>query len=116
MHGFERTSAIAGRDAGADHSVRARLRDGRIVAYASGSTSGRCQHGVAETDEDMKALLLGAGAARGRAAVCLVPVESASLFRWCPRAGAARAVKPMNLMALGEYQEPNGCYFVSVLY
>jgi len=27
-----------------------------------------------------------------------------------------RVVKPMTLMAMGQYQEPRGCWFPSVLY
>ena len=30
--------------------------------------------------------------------------------------GRVRLVKPMNLMALGDYQEPSGAWFPSVLY
>ena len=44
----------------------------------------------------------------------LVPLRS-RLFRWSLREGL-RVVKPMNLMALGEYQEPRGSWFPSVLY
>jgi hypothetical protein len=44
----------------------------------------------------------------------LVPLES-DLFRWGLEQGL-RAVKPMNLMARGEYQEPQGAWFPSVIY
>jgi hypothetical protein len=44
----------------------------------------------------------------------LVPLRS-GLFRWTLAEGL-RLVKPMNLMALGEYQEPRGSWFPSVLY
>jgi hypothetical protein len=37
------------------------------------------------------------------------------LLRWGLEEGL-RLVKPMNLMALGEYQEPRGSWFPSVLY
>ena len=71
-------------------------------------------HGVAEDEEDMQALLLGAAAAVDEPIAFLVPLRS-ELFRWSLGAGL-RLVKPMNLMALGEYQEPRGSWFPSVLY
>ena len=71
-------------------------------------------HGVAETEDDMKALLQGAGEAVEQTLGLLVPLRS-GLFRWCLEEGL-RLVKPMNLMALGDYQEPRGTWFPSVLY
>jgi hypothetical protein len=71
-------------------------------------------HGVAQSEEDMKALLLGAAAAVEDPIAFLVPLRS-GLFRWTLAEGL-RLVKPMNLMALGEYQEPRGSWFPSVLY
>ena len=44
----------------------------------------------------------------------LVPLRT-GLFRWGLEEGL-RLVKPMNLMALGEYQEPRGSWFPSVIY
>ena len=73
------------------------------------------ENAVAEIEEDMKALLLGAAAMNSEALSLLLPVRQASLFRWCLSQGY-RAVMPMTLMALGEYREPNGCYIPSVLY
>ena len=70
---------------------------------------------MAETEEDMKALLLGAAAMNAEPLSFLLPVRQASFFRWCLSEGL-RAVMPMTLMALGEYREPNGCYIPSVLY
>jgi hypothetical protein len=89
-------------------------RDGRIVAYASSVTSWPMNHGVAERDEDMKALLLGAAAVVEEPLAFLVPLRSA-LFRWGLDEGL-RLTKPMNLMALGDYREPSGAWFPSVLY
>jgi hypothetical protein len=45
----------------------------------------------------------------------LLPTRQANLFRWCLHQGM-RAIKPMTLMTMGRYQEPEGCYFPSVLY
>ena len=84
------------------------------MAYASTVTFWPMAYGVAENEEDMKALLLGASAAADEPLALLVPIES-GLFRWSLEQGL-RAVKPMNVMALGEYQEPRGSWFPSVIY
>jgi hypothetical protein len=62
----------------------------------------------------MAALLRGAAAAVEEPIALLVPLRS-ELFRWCLDEGL-RLVKPMNLMAAGEYSEPRGAWFPSVLY
>jgi predicted N-acetyltransferase YhbS len=112
VHGFERTGAL--RDSIQAFSPFAALRDGRIVAYASTLTFWPMAYGVAENEEDMKALLLGGAAAVDEPIGLLVPLRS-GLFGWCLEQGL-RAVKPMNVMARGEYQEPRGSWFPSVLY
>ena len=71
-------------------------------------------YGVADREEDMQALLLGAAAVVDEPLALLVPVQS-GLLRWCLEQGL-RGVKPMNVMARGEYQEPQGSWFPSVLY
>ena len=90
------------------------LRDGRITAYASSVTFWPMNHGVGESDEDMSALMLGAAASVDDPIAFLVPLRS-PLFRWSLTEGL-RLVKPMNVMALGEYHEPRGSWFPSVLY
>jgi hypothetical protein len=72
-------------------------------------------HGVAETEQDMRALLAGAGAMSPEPLSLLLPTRQANLSRWCLHHGM-RALQPMNLMTLGTHQEPRGCYFPSVLY
>ena len=110
VHGFARAGAL--RDSLAAFAPFAAVRDGRIVAYATTLTFWPMAYGVAEDEEAMKALLLGAAADEPHA--LLVPLQS-GLFRWCLEQGL-RAVKPMNVMARGEYQEPQGSWFPSVLY
>jgi GNAT superfamily N-acetyltransferase len=112
VHGFERTNELRG----AMHAWApfVALRDGRVSAYASTLTFWPMAHGVAETDEDMQALLRGAAAASDDPLSALVPLRSA-LFHWCLSEGL-RSLKPMNLMTLGSYQEPRGSWFSSVLY
>jgi GNAT superfamily N-acetyltransferase len=112
VHGFGRTGAL--RDAIQAFAPFAALRDGRIVAYATTFTFWPMAYGVAETEEDMEALILGAAAAADEPIALLVPLET-PLFRWGLEQGL-RSVKPMNLMALGEYQEPRGAWFPSVIY
>ena len=112
VHGYERTNEL--RDAMQAFSPFVALRDGRVVAYASAVSFWPMNHGVAESDDDMKGLLLGAAAAIKEPLAFLVPLRS-GLFRSCLEEGL-RLVKPMNLMALGDYQEPRGSWFPSVLY
>jgi GNAT superfamily N-acetyltransferase len=113
VHGFERTGAL--RDSiGAPFVPYAAVRDGRIVAYASTLTFWPMGYGVAEDEDAMKALLLGSAAALDEPISLLVPLQS-GLFSWCLGQGL-RGVKPMNVMALGEYREPSGAWFPSVLY
>ncbi len=67
-----------------------------------------------EAEADIRALILGA-AAGGKALSFLLPTRQAALFRWCLERGL-RAVKPMTLMTIGHYREPEGAYMPSVFY
>jgi len=91
------------------------VRDGRITAYLTAPGFWSLNHGVAETEEDMRALLVGAAAATEQPLSLLVPTRDTSFFRWCLDEGL-RAISPKTLMVLGEYRDPDGCYFPSVLY
>jgi predicted N-acetyltransferase YhbS len=112
VHGFSRTGSL--RDA--LHAFRpfVAVRDGRIVAYASALTFWPMAHGVAENEDDMKALLAGGAAQVDEPIALLVPLRS-GLLRWALEQDL-RAIKPMNVMAMGAYQEPKGSWFPSVLY
>ena len=112
VHGYERTNEL--RDASQAFSPFVALRDDRVVAYASAVSFWPMNHGVAETEDDLMGLLLGAAATVEEPLAFLVPLRS-GVFRRCLEEGL-RLVKPMNLMALGEYQEPSGAWFPSVLY
>jgi predicted N-acetyltransferase YhbS len=112
VHGITRTGAL--RDALQAFSPHVALRDGRVVAYATTLDFWPMAHGVAETPDDLKGLLLGTVASTGEPLALLVPLRS-ELFPWCLAQGL-RALKPMNVMALGSYQEPNGAWFPSVIY
>lgn len=91
------------------------LRGGRVTAYASAPGFWPLNHAVAEGDEDMQALLAGAAAATETPLSFLLPTRQAGLFRWCLSRGL-RVVKPMTLMAMGEYREPRGSFYPSVGY
>jgi hypothetical protein len=85
-------------------------RGGRTTGYVTMFGGG---HAVAETNEDMKALICGWGAFAGNG--FLVPTRNAELFDWCLRSGL-RVVEPMTLMSMGLYNEPAGAFVPSYLY
>jgi GNAT superfamily N-acetyltransferase len=115
VHGFERTNELRDALHVPVFSPIVALRHGRITAYATTLTFFPAAYAVAETEEDMRALITGALAAGDEPASFLLPTRQASLFRWCLSEGM-RAVKPMTYMTIGEYQEPDGCWIPSVLY
>jgi len=92
------------------------IKDGRIRAYASAPHFWALNHAAAETVADMEAVLAGASVLGGRAPLSfLLPIRQAELFRWCLSQGL-RVLKPLNLMSMGEYQEPTQPYIPSVGY
>jgi predicted N-acetyltransferase YhbS len=113
MLGYSRTNEL--RETLATGAPLAALREGRLRAYASMPTSWQANHAVAETDEDLQALLSGAGHMRQEPLALMIPVRRGELFRWCLAQGL-RAIRPMTLMSVGEYREPRGPYVPSVLY
>jgi GNAT superfamily N-acetyltransferase len=110
VHGYERTGEL--RDALASPRLQplVALRGERLVAYAADLAFFPAAHGVAETDEDMAALI-----AAVPSASFLLPIRQAELFRWCLAAGL-RVLKPMTYMTIGEYREASGAWIPSVLY
>jgi GNAT superfamily N-acetyltransferase len=113
VHGYSRANEL--REAVARGFAWVALRDGRVAAYMAAATAWVANHGVAETEGDMEALLAGAGHAVGEPLGLQLPIRQAGLFRWCLAANL-RPVKPMLLMSKGEYREPRGAWFPSVLY
>ena len=115
VHGFERTHEL--RDALATDALSpfVAVRDGRVTAYATTLTFFPAAHAVANTDDDMRALILGTMAATEAPVSFLLPTRQAALFGWCLDEGL-RVVKPMTYMAIGDYREPTGCWIPSVLY
>ena len=87
-------------------------RQGRITGYSTGI--GWFHHAVAETNDDLKALIGVAPAFLGPG--FLVPSRNGELFRWCLNQGL-RVVAQATLMTIGLYNEPTGgVYLPSVLY
>lgn len=89
-----------------------REREGRITGYL---IPGMVGHGVAETEEDALALF-GETARRlpPEVARFFCPLSEASLYRKALQAGH-RAIKVMNLMAIGPYDPPAAVWMPSVV-
>ncbi len=109
VHGYDRSVEVA-------HAVdrkkaRVVVRLGRVTGYTTGI--GYFNHSVAETTDDLKALI--GSATRIDAPGMVVPLGNGDLFRWCLEQGL-RVFFVMNLMAVGIYQEPRGAYLASVGY
>jgi predicted N-acetyltransferase YhbS len=90
-------------------------RGGQVTGYLTAPAFWIVNHGVAETDDDMRALILGAAAGQTGSLSFLLPVRQASLFHWCLAEGFT-AAKPMTLMTIGKYRTPDGSYLPSVFY
>jgi predicted N-acetyltransferase YhbS len=84
---------------------------GRITGYAT--EVGFLGHAVAESDEDLKALIGAAKSFSGPG--FLLPTRNSDLMRWCLGKGL-RVMMPMTLMSTGLYNEPNGAFLPSVIY
>jgi GNAT superfamily N-acetyltransferase len=115
VHGFERTNELRDALQVPLFAPSVALRDGRITAYATTLTFFPAAYAVAETKEDMRALITGTLAAGDEPASFLLPTSQTGLFQWCLSEGL-RPVKPMTYMAIGEYRDPHGCWIPSVLY
>lgn len=113
IHGFSRTGDLSLCLQGFKPFVA--VRDGKIVAYVSTVSMWHLNHGVAENERDLQDLLVGASAELGESVSFLLPTRRATFHRWALQAGL-RMVQPLSLMSMGEYHEPQGSFFPSVLY
>ena len=113
VHGIDRREDL--RDGMRLFDPFAIVREGRITAYTYVIPGAGLAWGVAETEADMHALLTGIGSATDAPVAFLLPTRQASLFRWCLGEGF-QIEKPLTLMAMGKYQDPQGCYFPSGCY
>ena len=109
IHGHDRDGEL--RDAVRAGSARVVERPERVTGYATGFGYG--WHAVAETNEDLIALLASAQAFIGLG--ILLPSRNAELLRWCLEHGM-RLVQQSTLMTRGLYNEPAGVYLPSILY
>jgi GNAT superfamily N-acetyltransferase len=109
VHGHERTGEL--RDAIAAGTARVVERPDRICGYATGLGYG--WHAVAETNEDLIALLASAEEYLGLG--ILVPSRNAELVRWCLEQ-ELRIVQQSTLMTIGLYNEPAGAYLPSIVF
>jgi len=102
------------RDALGQFTGYAAVRGGRIVACTYVLYAGVLAWAVAETDDDMMALLTGVGSAVKAPVGVNAPTHTA-FFRRCLELGF-RIEKPLTLMARGGWREPRGCYIPSGIY
>jgi len=109
VHGHNREGEL--RDAIAQGSAVLVESRGRITGYASSVAF--FGHAVAETNDDLEAIL--AAAPEIPRPDILVPTRNASLVRWCLEHGL-RVITPMNLMAFGLYNEPAGAFLPSITF
>lgn len=86
-------------------------RTGRITGYTTQIAFPG--HAVAETNDDLKALISAAKSFEGPG--FLVPSRNGELMRWCLGKGL-RVTQSMTLMTMGLYNEPAGAYLPSILY
>jgi predicted N-acetyltransferase YhbS len=109
VHGHDRAGEVA--DAVAQDTLRVVERQGRITGYATGI--GFFHHAVAETNDDLQALI--ADAAEFTGPGFLVPARDGPLVRWCLQ-HRFRLRMVTTLMTIGLYNEPQGSYLPSILY
>ena len=109
VHGHDRSHELE--DAIAAGTAQVVERPERVSGYATGFGYG--WHAVAETNEDLTALLGAAPEFIGLG--ILVPSRNAELLRWCLDRGL-KIVQQSTLMTIGLYNEPAGAWLPSILY
>jgi predicted N-acetyltransferase YhbS len=109
VHGHDRGEEL--RDAIRDGNAVVAESRGHITAYASSVAF--FGHAVAESNEDLQAIISAANDFRKPG--FLVPMRNAALFQWCLAKGL-RTIEPLNLMTVGLYNEPTGAYLPSILF
>jgi predicted N-acetyltransferase YhbS len=109
VFGHDRNGEVV--EAIAQRSAKVVERQGRISGYATGI--GHFVHSVAETNDDLAALIGAAEEFSGPG--FLVPLRNTDLLRWCLQHNL-RVVYMGNLMTIGLYQEPRGVFLPSILY
>jgi ribosomal protein S18 acetylase RimI-like enzyme len=109
VHGHDRSGEVL--DAISKQVATVVEREGRISGYATSIAF--TGHAVAETNEDLMALIGAATEFRGQG--ILIPARNSDLLGWCLDHGL-RVVQLMTLMGTGMYKDPVGVYMPSVIY
>jgi predicted N-acetyltransferase YhbS len=109
VHGHDRAGEV--RDALTTGGAQVVEHDGRITGYTTGV--GFFDHSVAETNDDLKALIGAATEFSGPG--FLLPARNSQLVGWCLDHGL-RIRMVTTLMTIGLYNEPSGAYLPSILY
>ena len=109
VHGHDRSWEL--RDAIAAGTARVVERPTGVCGYATGFGYG--WHAVAESNEDLIALLASAEEFVGLG--ILLPSRNAEVLQWCLNHGL-RIVQQSTLMTIGLYNEPAGAYLPSILF
>jgi predicted N-acetyltransferase YhbS len=108
VHGFSRAREVADGVSAGSAMVVERL--GRITGYCSAMAF--FGHAVAESNDDLKALIGAAPAFMGPG--FLLPTRNGEMMRWC-YANGLRLIEQMTLMTIGLYNDPQGAYLPSIL-
>ncbi|HEX4181271.1 MAG TPA: GNAT family N-acetyltransferase [Caulobacteraceae bacterium] len=108
-HGHHRGGELA--EAIARGTARVVERGGRITGYAT--RIAYFAHAVAETNDDLKALIAAAESFDGPG--FLVPARNGELMRWGLDQGL-RITHTLTLMSIGLYNQPEGAWLPSVIY
>ena len=109
VHGHDRGREL--RDAVGQGAASVVERNGRITGYTTQIAF--FGHAVAETNDDLKALIAAARSFAGPG--FLLPSRNTELFQWCLAHGL-KMVQATTLMTIGLYNEPRGAYLPSVLF
>jgi len=109
VHGHDRSGEL--QDAIAHGSAILVERHGRITGYASSISF--LGHAVAESDEDLKALIAASKSYEGPG--FLLPTGNSELLRWCLARGL-RITYTLTLMTVGMYNQPDGKWLPSIVY
>jgi hypothetical protein len=84
-----------------------------LITLRSGTGVGFFGHTVAESNDDLKALI--AAAAEFAGPGFLLPTRNSEVFRWCLEQGL-RVTQPLTLMSIGLYNEPRAAFLPSILF
>jgi len=109
IHGHNRTTELV--DAIRAGTATVVEHNGTITGYTT--QLGFLGHSVAETNNDLKALIGAATMFPGPGFI--LPTRNSKLLRWCLMNGL-RISEPMTLMSRGLYNEPDGVFLPSVLF